>query len=590
MGDRLQARYGSDVVALLLRELGISHMALNPGASLRGLHDSVVNFLGNDAPSILEVAHENVAVAAAHGYAKSSGKMMAVGIHNIVGLQNGSMSIFNAWCDHEPLLLVGATGPMAVEHRRPGIDWVHTALVQGNLVRDFVKWDDQPASQESVVESILRAHRLATSEPWGPVYVCLDAALQEEPLEPDVVSALLQDLGRGRASTSPGVDTAAVERVADAIRGADFPVLLVDRVGRTEAGFLALSELAGHWGLPVVEAARKSRLNLPTNHPMNLSGAARETLERADVIVALDVKDMLGHLSDVDPAVRTARPFIRDDARVFSIGLEDLFVRGWLADYQSLFPVEESIVGDTSLALPLLRAALGDPDGRARERHQEVAGLHREIRQRWKTQAESTEATESNVVPRARLASEVARALAGHDFMIANGELRGWTRLVFDLDRPRQHLGASGGAGLGYGLGATLGAAVAHAGTDTIVVDLQSDGDMMYVPAALWSFAHHGLAALVVVDNNRSYGQDENHQAMMARLRDRPFERRGIGTVLREPDIDVAQMAESMGVRGLGPVTDAAELPAVLKKAVGMVRDGETVVVDVHTDTVVRRP
>src|SRR3990170_3995043 len=183
MTPRARQEYGSDLIVDLLRALGIEYAALNPGATFRGLHDSLINYGGNRQPELIQCAHEEIAVAIAHGYAKAAGRPMAAIVHDIVGLQHASMAIFNAWCDRVPLLVLGGTGPMAVEQRRPWIDWIHTALVQGQAVRDYVKWDDQPASLTSIVESFIRAHRTAVTDPQGPIYLCFDAALQEQRLE-----------------------------------------------------------------------------------------------------------------------------------------------------------------------------------------------------------------------------------------------------------------------------------------------------------------------------------------------------------------------------------------------------------------------
>lgn len=186
MHDAMSAGlYGSDVIVELLRRLGIEYAAFNPGATFRGIHDSLVNFpggakTGNPVPEVIQCLHEEVSVALAHGYAKAAGKPMAACLHNIVGLQHGAMAIYNAWCDKAPILLLGATGPMDLTKRRPWIDWIHTALVQGSLVREYVKWDDQPAGLAAVPESLLRAHRVARTDPPGPVYVCFDADIQEE--------------------------------------------------------------------------------------------------------------------------------------------------------------------------------------------------------------------------------------------------------------------------------------------------------------------------------------------------------------------------------------------------------------------------
>ena len=161
----------------MLRALDIPYLALNPGASYRGLHDSIVNYLGNERPQMLLCLHEEAAVAIAHGYAKASGRMMGVVLHSNVGLMHGSMAIFNAWCDRVPMLILGATGPWDAARRRPGS--TGSTSDQGALVRDYTKWDNQPASVPAAYEALLRAVQIADTAPRGPTYVNLDAALQE---------------------------------------------------------------------------------------------------------------------------------------------------------------------------------------------------------------------------------------------------------------------------------------------------------------------------------------------------------------------------------------------------------------------------
>lgn len=160
-------QFGSDVIADALRALDIPYIALNPGASYRGLHDSLVNYLGNTAPQMLLCLHEEAAVAIAHGYAKVTGKAMAACVHSNVGLMHGTMAVFNAWCDRMPLLLLGATGPVDAAKRRPWIDWIHTARDQGALVRGYTKWDDQPASPAAAREALLRGAWIANTAPRG---------------------------------------------------------------------------------------------------------------------------------------------------------------------------------------------------------------------------------------------------------------------------------------------------------------------------------------------------------------------------------------------------------------------------------------
>lgn len=578
-----KVRYGSDLAVALLRALEVPFIALNPGASFRGLHDSLVNFNrdgGPGDPEIIQCTHEEIAVAIAHGYAKAKGQPMAVALHDIVGLQHASMAVFNAWCDHVPVLLLGGTGPMDPERRRPWIDWVHTALVQGTVVRDIVKWDDQPSSHAGVVESLARAQRVMLSEPTGPVYVCLDVGLQEEDIEgtdPDIAWAV----EAGRPTTAPSGDPAALRTMATALREARWPVLLAGAVGRSEAGFTALETLAERWALPVLDLG--NRLNVSSTHAMNLSGADGEVLARADVVIALDVKDLSGPLSGLSqPAASGAGTGGSPRPRLFSVSLEDFALSSWVMDYQRLVPTEMAVAADSAAVLVALLDLLGSPGEAVEARRQEVAEWHARLRHSFRQEAQRR-VGEQPIAP-AELALALDEVLGKEDFLLANGDLRGWMGRLLALSRPRQYLGGSGGAGLGYGIGATIGACLATRGTGTLVVDVQPDGDLMFVPGGLWTLAHHRLPALIVVYNNRSYFNDEEHQHRMADHRGRDRARAVIGTRIEEPVIDFARLAESMGVMGLGPVEEGERLVATLAQAVRHIRqERRPVLVDVVT-------
>ena len=136
----------SDVAAEMLRRSGIKYVSINPGASYRGFHDSIVNYLGNSDPQMLLCLHEDHAVHIAEGYAKATDEPMGCILHSNVGLMHGLMAIFNAWCYRAPMMIMGATGPVDAPLRRPWIDWIHTSKDQGALLRNSTKWDDEPRS------------------------------------------------------------------------------------------------------------------------------------------------------------------------------------------------------------------------------------------------------------------------------------------------------------------------------------------------------------------------------------------------------------------------------------------------------------
>ncbi len=130
----MRKRYVSDVIVDVLRKMGTEYIALNPGGSFSGLHESIVNYGGDKDPKIILCNHENIAVGIAHGYAKAAGKPMAVATHDVVGLLNCSLGIYLDWLDQAPVIIFGGAHPMAIEERETGV-WQHVAQNQGDLAR-----------------------------------------------------------------------------------------------------------------------------------------------------------------------------------------------------------------------------------------------------------------------------------------------------------------------------------------------------------------------------------------------------------------------------------------------------------------------
>jgi thiamine pyrophosphate-dependent acetolactate synthase large subunit-like protein len=575
--------YGSDLVVDLLRGLGIEYAAFNPGASFRGLHDSLVNYGGDRSPRTILCTHEEISVALAHGYAKATGRPMLAALHDVVGLQHACMAIFNAWCDRVPVLLLGGTGPMDSTRRRPWIEWIHTALVQGNHVRDFVKFDDQPANAAGVAESILRAYRLMSAEPSGPVYVCLDAGLQEDPLPKGV--ALPTDLQSWVRQAPVQADPDGLRGAAEWLSESRRPVVLADTVGRSPEATKALRALAERLTAPVVDLG--SRFNFPSEHPLEATERREDLLRDADVILAVDVVDLWGALQANAARHRPAGFAPSAEAKVISLSVADLLVHSWASDYQRMQPVDLSLVGESRLALPALLDLVTTSGAAAAERlsrAQKLAADGRAARAEWETRAHSLLQSASEAVPLGALGLALRDALVGRDWVLSNNELRGWARRLWRIEQPYQYTGTAGGAGLGYGIGASLGVGLAHKGSGRIVVDLQPDGDLLYCSSALWTAAHEQLPLLMVMLNNHSYYNSEEHGLRMAEHRGRPAERAGIGTRPEGPAVDFATVAHGFGVASAGPITSTADLPRALATAVEAVASGEPYLLDVVTE------
>jgi thiamine pyrophosphate-dependent acetolactate synthase large subunit-like protein len=560
-----RAAWGSDAIADLLRALEIPYIAVTPGASFRGLHDSLVNHLGNTRPELLLCLHEESAVALAHGYARVTGKPLAVGLHANVGLMHATMAIFNAWCDRVPILLLGAVGPIDATKRRPWVDWIHTSRDLGALIRGYSKWDDQPGSIAAALEAIVRGWRIAQTPPRAPVYVCLDAALQEEgPAE----QPSLPDLTRFPPPVTGAPAPEAVQQAATLLERATKPLMMIGRVSNDPSEFdqrVALAERLG----AVVLTDIKTGASFPTQHPLHpfapslyVAGAATQVVREADVIFSLDWIDLGGTLAQ---ACGGESP----RAKIVHCSLDQYVHHGWNADYQALPPTELSLLAEPDALVAAVLDALGPRKGTAKS---------------WfakKPEPAAERRASGDRMPLEDLARLVTETLAPHKPSYIRLPL-GWPGEYCRFAHPQDYIGFDGGGGIGSGPGMTVGAALAlrDSRSDRLPVAVLGDGDFLMGLTALWTGVHYRVPALIVIANNESFFNDELHQERMARLRGRPVENRWIGMRMSDPPLDLAMLARGQGAVGHGPLRTAAELKGAIDKAVAEVRAGALVVLD----------
>jgi len=558
-----EARFGSDVAADTLRALDIPFIALNPGASLRGLHDSLVNRLGNDRPAMLLCLHEEHAVAIAHGWAKVTGKAMAAAVHSNVGLMHATMAVFNAWCDRMPVLLIGATGPVDADRRRPWIDWIHTARDQGSLVRGYVKWDDQPASPAAAREALVRAKWLAEAAPQGPVYVNLDAGMQEAELATPLPPI---DVARLSPATISAPDPDLVGRCATALNTAKRPVILAGRGSRHPQAWTKRVALAERTGARVLSDLKLGAV-FPTDHPqhagmpaLRLDGEASAALRDADIILSLDWVDLAGTL-------KAAFGAMSPPARIIHASLDHHLHGGWSMDYQALPPVDMVLAAAPDAAVAALIEALQARTSTVNKTPRPFAIEH----------------VSPGVLHVAQLAHALRRATEGREVSLLHLPLA-WDGALWPFRHPLDFLGRDGGGGIGSGPGISVGAALALRGSGRLPIGICGDGDFLMGATAVWTAVHYRIPLLIIVANNRSFYNDEVHQERMALARGRPVANKWIGQRIADPAIDIGAMARAQGARGFGPITRGEELPAAFAAAVGVVDAGAVAVVDVHVD------
>ena len=551
--------WGSDAIAALLRDLDIPYVLLNPGSSYRGLHDSLVNYLGNERPQMLVCLHEEHCVAIAHGYAKVTGQPLLAIVHSNVGLMHASMAVYNAWCDRLPVLLLGATGPVDAARRRPWIDWIHTSRDQGALVRGFVKWDDQPASVAAAFESLLRARQIATTSPKGPTYVCLDVTLQEEKLP---AMPKRPDATRYATPPPPRAAPELVRRAGAMLRAAARPLILMGRVSRSLDAWNMRIALAEALGARVLTDLKVGAA-FPTDHRLHaappgvfLAPDAAAVVRDADVILSLDWVDLAG----------TLRQGCGNDeiaARVIQVSMDQVLHNGVNMDHQGLPPADLALFCDPESAVDDLAREIG-------------AGAPTYV-----PSPDKRSALSSGPIAIGMVAGALRDALEGREACLLHLPL-GWAGDMWHFRHPLDFVGSDGGGGIGAGPGLTVGGAIALKDGARLPVSILGDGDYLMGATAFWTAANARVPLLAVVCNNRSFFNDEVHQERVAKTRGRPVENRWIGQRIDDPAPDLAMIARAQGLHGIGPVIDGAALPSALREAVAAVAQGRAVVVDVH--------
>lgn len=570
--------WNSDTIAQLLRDIGIDYVAICPGSSFRGLHESLVNHLGNAQPEMLLCLHEEAAVAIAHGYARVTGKPLGVIVHCNVGIMHATMAVYNAWCDRMPMLILGGSGPLDSVRRRTPIDWLHSVSDQAALVRSYVKWDDTPLSPKAAIESILRGYQMATTAPKAPVYITLDQRLQEDSFPH--ARDLKPVPERFRAPASPAPDPALIEQAADLLLSAESPVILAGRVSRDEKAWQERLKLAEFLGARVLTDLKVAGA-FPTDHPLHGPDPAIAfspedgvaIIRDADVILSLDWWDQA-------TLFRQAWGEANVSATVIRCSIDTFIHRGWTRDHMGLTAVDVDILAEPDRVVPQL---LRELEQNAGDQFRCAAAKRLSACRAKKREPEAVRLVtgSSDAIGLWDIGTALGEALGGKPFCLMRAPL-GWHVSALPIRHPLDYLGADGAAGIGGAPGMAVGSALALRGSGRVPVAVFGDGDYLMGITALWTAAHHRIPMLIVIANNAGYYIDEQHQVTTSLARNRPAETASIGQRISDPEIDILAMAKAQGFEGTGPVRKRSELSPAIETGIAAVGRGESYLIDVR--------
>src|SRR3984957_322699 len=574
-------RPGSDYMVDVIKSLPVEYIFACPGSSFRSLHESVVNYGGNK-PEVITCTHEEVGVAVGDGYAEIEAKPALSMAHGTVGCQHAAMAVYNAYCDQVPNVLILGNISNAAE-RRGSVEWLHSVQDAAAMLREFRKWDDNPASLQHFGESTVRAYQLAMTPPTMPVVLVADGELQESPIPAD---ANLR-VPRYVVPTPPSGDQSTVNELAKMLVAAENPVIVTSRSARTPAGLKSLVELAELLQCAVIDQHR--RMNFPSRHPLNQSWDSRTTVGNADLILGLEVYDFYGVVHALGGQTKVIpRSIIKPGTKLVSISSSDLFYKSNYQNFQRFEDVDIAIAADAEATLPSLIEAVKKLITEDRKRVFQARGVKLAEASRQSLEQNRTNATyawDASPISTARMSAELWAQLKNEDWSLVSDTIwiSYWPLRLWDFDKHYQYIGGAGGEGVGYMAPAALGAAVANKKHGRLSVCIQSDGDLMMAPGTLWTAAHHRIPMLTLMHNNRAYHMEIMQLQRMANQHNRGIDTCGIGTTITDPNINYAQMAKSMGVEAEGPISDPSALGPAIRRGIEAVKRGNPYLIDVIT-------
>src|SRR6516225_3430017 len=572
---RAVQRPGSDLMTQVLRDLGVEYVAANPGSSFEGLQESLINYgnPSNKTPEFITALHEESAVTMAHGYGKAEGKPMCALLHGTIGIQHAAMSIYQAYYDRTPVLLLAG--------RDEGFIAAHTAHDMAAMVRSFTKWDAQPKTLDESLTAIQRAYNEAITPPQAPTLVVLDIELQKE-------EAKTAKLPAYQAPRITGIESSQARDIAKGLLDAQNPRIAVGRL-RTPQGVKSAVELAELVGASTSTAATNGPMSFPQRHP--LCGPGANTAY--DYTVGLEIAAAQVYITGPTLAqVASSRDTVNIGFGGISGGSATGGGRAGRGGRGGAPIPGTRLEADAEASLPLIidqvkQQMTGERKARIQERAAKHARANHEAHVTAITQAVESKRAGWNGSPisTARVYAELWPLIMHEDWCLSSPSnfSGGHNAQLWDHNKPYSYLGGQGAGGMGYGAPASVGAALAAKSRGRIVINVQTDGDLNYAPGVLWTAVHHKLPMLTVMHNNRAWHQELMFVEYMAGVRGRGTDRGHIGTSLRNPYIDYAKMAAGYGMAGEGPISDPKLLAAALKRGVDSVKQGEPYLIDVVT-------
>jgi len=560
----------ADAYLALLADRGIDYLFANAGTDFAPIIEAYAKAAahGTKVPKPITVPHENVAIAMAQGYYLKTGRPQGVMVHVNVGTANAICGLINGWRGNIPVIFTSGRTPFTEEGEIMGmrsgeIHWPQEMRDQRAMVREFVKWDYELPNGEVMETAIDRALNIAMSEPKGPVYM----TLPRETLAAPITDFRYSSPSRHGTPSPPYPDPNAIDRAADMLAAAEFPIIVTRSAGRDESAVAKLAALAERFAIPVFER-KHHYMSMPSGSPMHLGHNPEAYFDMADVIVVLE--------ADVPWVPKHKAP--RGDTKIIHIGADPIFANYPLRG----FPCDLAITGLIGAALPALGEALAAREKRALSRIDARRRFLSEAREKLRLRAAGNLEKVKNSSPiHPGWINHCIGRVKGDDGIVVKEALTPSEHLSFD--KPGTYYSLGQGGALGWGLGTALG--MKAGAPDKLVICAIGDGSYMFanpIPAHYVGKAEKWPTLTVIYNNEmwnavRRNTRDVYPDGYAAKSNREPL-------TYFEPGTHFEKAVEALD--GYGEKVERADaLPAALDRAVDQVAQGRQAVLNVICGT-----
>lgn len=493
-------RWTRDYLFDILKDLGIQYIFGVPGTNEIPLIDGTS--YPENGVKYIECLHENIAIGAAMGSARMTGKPGVLIVHVTPGIAHSIGNLFNAHRSQMPLVILCCQQQNELVTQEP--------LLASNLVdlaKQYTKWAHEVRTAEEMPLVLQRAFKEAMAPPNGPVFISI-------PWEFTMVAIKENQKIKGvtRISSHFTGDDESIKQTANLLANAKNPLIVAgDAVGYADA-WTEIQQLAELIGAPVVLQSFSSVANFPNNDYHWQGELPGSQAGVQGVFKEHDVAFLIGFGAQAQVAV-----FKYSDGALIPENVKLAYLTNNTWDIAKNFYGETAILGDIKATLPLLNNHIKQQKPKdADARNTKLKTLDASRAKQWDVyykNAMNEPDIWAVVIAKALKEAIETRKLTNnyvyvHEAVSDGAPFQYYLPLGTNGAKPISYYCVAGGS-LGWSMPASLGIKLENKTVQGIgtklVINAVGDGSSLFYPQTWWTAAHEKLPILYIITNNQEY-------------------------------------------------------------------------------------